>query len=100
MVEQVVWTERALRERKEILSFWIDHNDSKDYSTKLNSLFKEATQLIKSHPYIGQPTDIDNIRVKIIRDYLMFYEISHENIYILTIWDSRQDPDTMEFRKL
>lgn len=96
MVERIIWTKRALRERKEILAFWIDHNESTDYSLKLNTLFEEATQLVKRHPKIGQPTDIDNVRIKIIRDYLMFYEISKSNIYILTIWDSRQNPKNID----
>lgn len=94
MAGNIIWTSRAQNDRRKILEFWVEHNKTKSYSQKLDALFKEATQLIKAHPQIGQPTDIKNIRVKIIRDYLMFYELIDESIYILTIWDSRRNPQS------
>lgn len=96
MAERVIWTTRAQNDRREILEFWIEYNKSTSFSRKLNSLFQEATQLIKAHPKIGQLTDIENVRVKVVRDYLMFYEFLNDDIYILTIWDSRKDPDSFE----
>jgi len=97
MAEQIIWTLRAQRERKEILEFWINHNKNKNYSIKLDNLFREATQLIKRHPQIGRPTDIEGVRLKIVRDYLIFYEVAEPKIYILTIWDNRQDPNDLIF---
>jgi toxin YoeB len=96
MAKRIIWTSRAQNDRREILEFWAKNNKSTTFSRKLNSLFIEATQLIKVHPKIGQPTDIENVRVKIIRNYLMFYELSNDKIYILTIWDSRRNPKSFE----
>ena len=96
MVREVVWSIRAQEDRKKILEFWIKHNKSNSYSKKLNSLFKTAVKLIIEHPHIGKPTDWDNIRVKIIRDYLMIYEVTDSKIYIHSIWDSRQDPEKLK----
>jgi len=92
MVKEVIWSLRAQTERKNILQFWIQRNKSKSYSQKLSLLFKIAVKLIKEHPHIGKPTDLKNVRVKIIREYLMIYELVDSKIIILSIWDSRQDP--------
>jgi toxin YoeB len=95
MAREVVWSVRALEERREILDFWKRHNQSSAYSKKLNSLFKAAVRLIAEHPHVGRSTDMESIRVKIIRDYLMFYEVDQSKIYIHSIWDSRQDPSKL-----
>lgn len=96
MVREVVWSLRAREDRKQILQFWIKHNKSDTYSKKLDSLFRTAVKLIIEHPQIGKPTDWDNVRVKIIRDYLMIYELTESQIYIHCIWDSRQDPEKLK----
>ncbi len=96
MVREIVWSFRALEDRKEILHYWIKHNKSKAYSKKLNTLFKTAVKLVTEHPQIGRPTDIKNIRIKIVRDYLIIYEVTESKIFIHSIWDSRQDPEKLK----
>jgi toxin YoeB len=92
MAKQIIWSLRAQDDRKQIFDYWTQRNKSSNYSKKLNKLFRAAVKLIVNHPNIGKPTDISNVRVKIIRDYLMIYEETGPRIIILTIWDSRQDP--------
>lgn len=96
MAREIVWTDRAQKERKEILKYWIERNRSFNYSLKLDALFRDAVKLINEYPNIGKPTDIENVRVKIIREYLMFYQVADKVIYILTLWDGRQDPESLE----
>ena len=55
-------------------------------------LFKQAAYLISNHPKIGKPTNYGNVRFKIVRDYLLFYEEMTDRIEILLVWDSRQNP--------
>lgn len=98
MAKQIIWSPLARQKRSEILKFWIENNKSTTYSKKLNYLFKEACHLISEHPNIGKPTSDEKVRFKIIRHYLMFYEITEKEIYILTIWDSRQKPDSLKIR--
>lgn len=98
MVKRVVWSPRAQIERKEILDFWFKRNKSKSYPRKLNLLFKEAINLIIDYPEIGKPTDLDYVRAKIIRDYIMFYESNEDELFILSIWDTRQNPENLEFK--
>lgn len=50
-----------------------------------------------SNPDIGRKTDIPNVRIKIIRNYLIFYEIKGDSLHILSFWDNRQDPQKIKF---
>lgn len=92
MVKQIIWTLRAQEDRKEIFTYWNNRNKSNAYSKKLNLLFKEVIKLISRFPQIGRPTEIENIRIKIVRGYLIVYEEAATQILILTIWDGKQDP--------
>ena len=98
MVRKVKWTKRAQRERKDILQYWINRNKSSTYSKKLSQLFKEAINLLIIKPKIGRLTDIEDVRIKVVRDYLIFYEFDNECLYILAIWDSRQDPNKLKIK--
>ena len=62
----------------------------------LNERFKEAIKIIKSFPQIGKMTDSENVRMKIVRDYLIIYEETETTINILSIWDGRQDPSKLK----
>jgi plasmid stabilization system protein ParE len=96
MTKEVIWSYRAQTDRKNILSYWRLRNKSNAYSKKLNKLFSNAITLIRDFPQIGKPTDDRKVKVKIVRDYLILYDETETTIYILTIWDSRQDPKELE----
>ena len=96
MAKQVKWSLRAQDDRKQILEYWVQQNKSNIYSKKLDRQFKEAINIIKDFPQIGKQTDDRKARVKIVKDYLIIYEETHNSIIILTIWDSRQDPKKLE----
>jgi addiction module RelE/StbE family toxin len=98
MAKPIIWAAQAHRDRKEILQYWRTRNQSNTYSKKLNELFKKAVRLIAQHPYIGRKTDLENIRVKPVRDYLIVYEETPLRIEILTIWDTRRDPEDLKKR--
>jgi len=82
MVKQIIWSLRAQDDRKEIFSYWNSRNKPTAYSKKLNQLFKEAIKLISHFPQIGRPTEIKNIRIKLVRDYLIVYEETSIQIHI------------------
>lgn len=97
MVKQIIWSRRAQTDRKEIFEYWNKRNKSNLYSKKLNELFKVAVRLISEYPEIGKPTDNKNARIKIVRDYLIIYEVDeNQRLLILTIWNSSQNPKTLE----
>jgi toxin YoeB len=88
---KVIWTVKANKERKDILEYWIVRNKSKTFSIKLNKLILYNVGLLADHPTIGRKTDIERVRVKIVRDYLIFYEFSSSELITLSVWDGRRE---------
>lgn len=64
---------------------------STTYSKKLNNEIINATRLLAKEPQIGRLTNFEDIRVKIIRHYLLFYEWNDSEIKVMAIWDGRRD---------
>jgi toxin YoeB len=95
MARKIIWSVRAQEDRKAIFSYWNKHNRSNTYSKRLNRLFKESINLLKEHPFIGRKTDVDNVHIKTVSHFLIFYEIKDHALEILTIWDGRRNPDDM-----
>ncbi len=78
MAKRIIYSQTARQDRKLILKYWNDTNKSTNYSKKLFQLFKEAVLLILKYPLLVKPTQNENIRIKIVRDYLIVYEIKKE----------------------
>ena len=53
--------------------------------------------MVARHPNIVKKTDQDNIRVKIVKDYLIIYEGTESEIRVLTIWSSHRNPEDLKF---
>ena len=96
MVKRIIWSRSAHLDRFQILEYWIDRNKSNIYSKKLNKIFEDTADLISKHPKMGKETDVPNVRIKIVKDYLLTYRETETTIEILIIWDSRQDPPKFE----
>ena len=92
MAKKIDWSERARKELFEILKYWTKRNKSKTYSEYLNRLLLESVEIVAELPESGKPTKFHNIRIKIVRDYLVYYRIDVEYIEVITIWDSRRNP--------
>ena len=96
MARRVVWTRNAQSNRLDIFKYWDKRNKSKIYSQKLNSIFISAADLLSLFPRIGRLTTRTNIRVKVVKNYLMVYKFSDSKVWILAIFDTRQDPDKLK----
>lgn len=92
MAKQVIWSKLAQQDRKSILEYWTRHNKSNLYSKRLNQIFENTADLISKHPRIGKKTQIQDVRIKIVKSYFITYMETETRIEILTLWDSRQDP--------
>ena len=92
MAKKIKWSIRARKERFEILKYWANRNKSKVYSAKLNQEFLDTIELVKKTPFIGIAVDKRNVRFIITGNYLIYYLISDAYIEIITIWDSRRNP--------
>ena len=95
---KIIWSERAKEERKNIIKYWNTNNGNNAYSQKLNEETKKMIAIIKENPYLGSEIDFfENIRrILIFSNYSLFYTIIEDDIYILSFWDNRQNPDGLE----
>ena|ERR1035437_4889816 len=91
MAGKVNWTLRAQNDRKRIFEYWNERNKSSAYSNTLNSLIKQTLNLLGKYPHLGKSTDIDQVRLKIIKNYLIVYKLTQTHLIVLTLWDCNQD---------
>ena len=85
-------------DRMDIFGYWNRRNGSAEYSRKLNVLFIAALKTVCEFPESGITTDRASVRAVLVRDYLLFYKDLPQEIYVLTIWDTRQDPNKLSTR--
>lgn len=95
--KRIVWSSNAENELKQILEFFQSRNKSNVYSNKLYKKIKLALNVIVQKPNIGHKTKLNNIRGLIIEHYIIFYEIGLNEIFILKVWDCRQNPENLIF---
>lgn len=95
MAKRLRWTEFAKSQRKDILEYWNQRNKSKNYSRKLNKLFNEIALVIAEYPEIGIRIFKADFHAKLIKDYYIVYKISEDTIEILSLFDTRQNPEKL-----
>ena len=96
--KRIVWSPRAQIDQFEILDFFYQRNGNKNYSKKLSKEFKDAIKLISRHSDIGLRSDIIDVRNIIVGNYSIFYRTGKKTIEIISIWDSRQDPEKLAIK--
>lgn len=90
-IKKIVWSNKAKKEFKNILKFYIERNLSTTYSLKL---LKETENLLfnlSKNELIGRLTSNKKTRVIPLKVFLIFYEIKKDKIEIISFWDNRQD---------
>ena len=95
---KIIWSRKSSIKLFEILDFYTVRNKSTRYSTKLYNKIVKELSLLNKHPDIGINTNSENIRGLIVENFIIFYEISPENIFVHTIWDCRQDPNDLKIK--
>jgi addiction module RelE/StbE family toxin len=95
---KIVWSHRARIKLYEILKYYNDRNKSNRYSEKLYQRFNKELRLLYKHPDLGIKTEIESVRGLIIGDYILFYENTDEMIIVHTLWDNRQNSDSLKIK--
>lgn len=88
----IIWTLSSTKDLKTIFSYYNTRNRSNTYSRKLYEEMTLLMEEISRFPFIGKTTDKENIRYAIVKEYLLFYQINNNDISVLRVWDSRQNP--------
>lgn len=90
-MRNVIWSPEAEKELYNILIYWIYRNRSTTYSIRLEEAIQQNIRAIVFNPEIGKLTNRQNIRLKLVEHYWIVYEITPNQIMILSIFDTRQD---------
>lgn len=85
MVRRIVWVYQAQKDRIQILTYWLNRNKSNTFGRKLDKNIRKSIDIISKYPLIGKPTYKPNIRIKIVADYFLIYEITDNEIIVLRI---------------
>ncbi len=91
----VIWTETAIKQRRDVLKYWTIRNGSTTYAEKLIKLVKERTQLISSNPFLGKATNHLDTREAAMGNFSIYYKVMQESVVITAFWDNRQDPERL-----
>lgn len=90
--KEIIWTETAARQRKSILEYWVQRNQSPTYSLKLLRLSNEKANLVANNPLLYKAAEFPDTRVAAMGHFSLFYKIQDGAIIITAFWDNRQDP--------
>lgn len=95
---KLIWSHLAKIKLFDILDFYTQRNKSSEYSKKLYREFNRNLKLTINNPEMGIKTDFDSIRGIIVRDFILFYEATPDQIIVHTVWDSRQNPENLKIK--
>jgi plasmid stabilization system protein ParE len=90
--KSVVWTETAIKQRREVLKYWTIRNKSTTYAEKLIGLISERVKLISQNPEAGKPTNHLDTREAAMGNFSIYYKNEISRIVITAFWANRQDP--------
>lgn len=89
---KIVWTETAAKQRREILKYWTERNQSTLYAEKLIKITARHLKVILKNPQAFKETEIDNVRESAMGHFSLYYKITADQLIVMAFWDNRQDP--------
>lgn len=88
MAKQVIWSLVAKKQLKE--AFQILKNGNNEVGEVLYVQLQNILHRISMNPFIGQTTEVENIRYIIPHPgYTLFYRHSLKKIEVVVLWDNR-----------
>ena len=92
---EIRWSKNAELDLFETLQFYTHRNQNTMYSESILSEISSATSNLLQFPMLGRPFD-DNLRVLVVLDYNIYYEIQGKSIRIHLFWDTRRNSIDLE----
>ena len=81
----IKWSTRAVKEKSDILRYWVKRNGSKTYSEKIEVETDKAINVMLKNTLIGEKVkNRNNVRrLTVMRDYSHYYTVIGKYVYIL-----------------
>lgn len=90
MAKQVIWSPVAKKQLKEAFQILNLKDESNQLGEVLYVQLQNMLHRISMNPFIGQTTEIENIRYIIPHPgYTLFYRHSLKKIEVVVLWDNR-----------
>jgi toxin YoeB len=83
MAKRIIWAPQAVADRIQILDYWYKRLGTKEYSQKLDEMFKEAVRLLSEFPFLGRQVKNREERFFVKDHYQIFYLNNKDHIRIL-----------------
>jgi plasmid stabilization system protein ParE len=96
---KTVWLNKATQIYLEVIDY-LENNFSDTVADRFVQRVEKCTWSISKHPFTGHLSVVEHVRYRLIDDHgRLYYEIYEEAgiIYILGIFDTRQDPAKNQF---
>lgn len=97
MAKRIKWSTYAVADRISILDYWFKRIGNKNYSKKLDNSLKAVIGKLSIYPKLGRQLNNRDERFFVKDSYQIFYTESLDSIEILHIWDSRRNPNHLNF---
>ena len=88
----IVWTNTAAKQRRQILKYWTERNQSTAFAEKLIEITAKHLKVISKNPEAFKETEFDNLRESAMGHFSLYYKITETQIIVMAFWDNRQDP--------
>ena len=82
---------KRLKQRREILKYWTERNESTIYAKKLIEITAKHLKVISKNPEAFKETEIDDVRESAMGHFSLYYKITPDQIIVMAFWDNRQD---------
>jgi|AntRauTorckE5430_2_1112549.scaffolds.fasta_scaffold15126_3 toxin YoeB len=90
----ISWTPKALQQKKDILTYWLNRNLSSTFPSKLENEIESSLLYIAVNQSIKKQLFINHYYIR-VREYWIVYEIKKTLIIVLLVIDARQDPSKL-----
>ena len=92
MAHEIVWSENAREDFREIVNYLIDEW-ADDFAEKFSNQISKTLELLEVHPLLGMTTsDFSSIRkIAINRKYILYYMVVNQQIIVVNIYQNSRE---------
>jgi len=95
-ISKVIWSAEALENLEKIITY-LEKNWSEKEIKKFVKKLEKQISLIKKQPLSFPKSQLVEIRKSVLsKQITIFYKTSGDTIYIITIFDNRQNPEKLK----
>lgn len=95
-INKVVWSQRAVSDLKQILSYLEENWTEKEISKFTKKLDKQIA-IIQNQPSAFVATSHNNVRRAVMsKQVTLYYDVNEFTIRIITLFDTRQNPSSLQ----